>query len=195
MRYFLRRGLGPLTMQSPSETILKAKLRANPSHPRALPFLFEALALWQGCQVPAALYADDSPGGCVTRFYPDLFVDPGHTPLYTLDWVSVARPRRRRPPWLGELLPTRMGREARIRRQRPLRVVDHLPMAPQEAPQDSDAGHLRAVRMAQAAGSDAPVARRTDPSGPDVAYPRPTLPPCLAKDPRLRDDVYGEPGA
>jgi hypothetical protein len=85
-----------LAMQAPSEPILKAKLRSNPSHPRALPFLLEAIALWQGCPVRAALYADDSPAGCVTRFYPDLFVDPGDTPLYTLDWVPVARPRRRR---------------------------------------------------------------------------------------------------
>jgi len=46
------------------EAIFKAKLRPNPSHPRALPFLLEALALWQGCKVRAALYADESPGGC-----------------------------------------------------------------------------------------------------------------------------------
>jgi hypothetical protein len=85
-----------LAMQAPSEPIIKANLRPNPSHPRALPFLLEALALWQGCRVRAALYADESPAGCATSFYPDLFVDPGYTPLYTLDWVPVARPRRRR---------------------------------------------------------------------------------------------------
>ena len=84
-----------LAMQAPSEPILKARLRANPSHPRALPFLLEAIALWQGCPVRAALYADDSPAGCGTRFYPDLSVDPGDTPLYTLDWVPVARRRAR----------------------------------------------------------------------------------------------------
>jgi hypothetical protein len=85
-----------LAMQSPWDAIFKAKLRANPSHPRALPFLLEALALWQGSRVHAALFADESPIGCATSHYPDLFVDPGDTPLYTLDWVPVVRPRRRR---------------------------------------------------------------------------------------------------
>jgi hypothetical protein len=95
------RGAQLLAMQAPSEPIFKARLRPNPSHPRALPYLLEALALWQGCRVHAALYADDSPDGCVTSFYPDLFVDPGDTPLYTLDWVPVARPRRRRDGLTG----------------------------------------------------------------------------------------------
>ena len=90
-----------LAMQAPSDPIFKAKLRPNPSHPRALPYLLEALALWQGCRVHAALYADESPAGCATSFYPDLFVDPGDTPLYTLDWVPVARPRRRRDGLTG----------------------------------------------------------------------------------------------
>ncbi|MGA3122113.1 MAG: hypothetical protein ABSF69_15225 [Polyangiaceae bacterium] len=85
-----------LAMQSPWEASFKAKLRPNPSHPRALPFLLEALALWQGCKVRAALYADESPGGCATSFYPDLFTDPGDTALYALDWVPVVRRRRRR---------------------------------------------------------------------------------------------------
>ncbi|HTB74334.1 MAG TPA: hypothetical protein VK762_13880 [Polyangiaceae bacterium] len=90
-----------LAIQSPSEALFKAKLRPNPSHPRALPYLLEALALWQGCRVHAALYADESPAGCATSFYPDLFVDPGDTPLYTLDWVPVARRRRRRDALTG----------------------------------------------------------------------------------------------
>ncbi len=79
-----------LAMQPPWEAIFKAKLRPNPSHPRALPFLLEALALWQGCKVRAALYADESPDGCATSLYRDLFTDPGDTPLYALDCVSVA---------------------------------------------------------------------------------------------------------
>jgi|SRR5579864_451220 len=85
-----------LAMQSPWEAIFKAKLRSNPSHARALPFLLEALALWQGTKVHAALFADDSPTGCGTSFYPDLFTDPGDTPLYAIDWVPVVRPPRRR---------------------------------------------------------------------------------------------------
>lgn len=85
-----------LAMQSPWEAIFKARLRPNPSHPRALPFLLEALALWQGSKIHAVLFADESPTGCATSFYPDLFTDPGDTPLYALDWVPVVRPARLR---------------------------------------------------------------------------------------------------
>jgi len=43
--------------------------------------------------------------------------------------------------------------------------------------------------------SDASVARRNNRSVAHVPHPRLPLPPRLAKDPRLRDNVYGEPGA
>jgi hypothetical protein len=84
-----------LAMQSPRETILQGNLRSTPSHPRALAFLMEAIALWQGGRVRAALYVDESPGGSVTSFYPDPFTDPDDTPLYALDWLPVVLPRRR----------------------------------------------------------------------------------------------------
>jgi hypothetical protein len=53
---------GPLTtrilgMAGASETILKARLSPEPSHPRALATLLEAVALWQGTPVRAALAA------------------------------------------------------------------------------------------------------------------------------------------
>lgn len=48
-------GTRVIAMAGPSETILKARLSRQPSHPRALPTLLEAIALWQGVQVHAAL--------------------------------------------------------------------------------------------------------------------------------------------
>jgi hypothetical protein len=42
-----------IAMAGPSDTILKARLSRQPSHPRALPTLLEAIALWQGVQVHA----------------------------------------------------------------------------------------------------------------------------------------------
>jgi hypothetical protein len=85
-----------LAMQPPHETIFQARLRPSPSHPRALPYLLEAIALWQGGRVHAALYADESGPGCATSFYPDRFTDPDDTPLYALEWLPAAHPARRR---------------------------------------------------------------------------------------------------
>lgn len=85
-----------LAMQPPGDTILQARLRPSPLHPRALPSLLEAIALWQGARVHAALYADESGPGCATSFYPDRFADPDDTPLYALEWLPVARPLHRR---------------------------------------------------------------------------------------------------
>lgn len=84
-----------LAMTGPAETILKAKLLPNPSHPRAVAALLEAVALWQGERVRAVLCADASASSSVTSCYPDLFVDPSETPLYTLDWVAAPQRTRR----------------------------------------------------------------------------------------------------
>ena len=72
-----------------SETLLKARLSAEPSHPRAVQWLLEAVALWEGRPVRAALCADASARTYVTRLYPAWFTDFG-TALYTLE---VAEPR------------------------------------------------------------------------------------------------------
>ena len=66
-----------LTMQPPHHTILQARLLPRPSHPRALPFLMGAIALWQGSKVHAALYVDESVDGCAGNFFPDPLTDPG----------------------------------------------------------------------------------------------------------------------
>ncbi len=86
-----------IAMAGASETILKARLARQPSHPRALPTLLEAIALWQGVQVHAALCAADRDGASDSSLYRDAFVDFGG-PLYTLEWVPAAalgHPRRR----------------------------------------------------------------------------------------------------
>ena len=86
-----------LAMTGPSDTILKARLLRQPSHPRALPTLLEAIALWQGAQVHAALCAADRDGVSDSSLYRDAFLDFGG-PLYTLEWIPAAAlgPRRRR---------------------------------------------------------------------------------------------------
>jgi hypothetical protein len=77
-----------------SETILKARLLAMPQHPRALPTLLEAFAMWQGTPVRAALAVDEA-AHCPRTLLPELD-DFGRTPLYSLDVVSLRRPSRRR---------------------------------------------------------------------------------------------------
>lgn len=84
-----------IAMAGPSDTILKARLSRQPSHPRALPTLLEAIALWQGVQVHAALCAADRDGGSDSSLYRDAFVDFGG-PLYTLEWIPAAAVVRRR---------------------------------------------------------------------------------------------------
>jgi hypothetical protein len=87
-----------LAMRGPSETILKAHLSLRPSSPRAVTALFEALALWEGAPVRAALAVDESStSSCPTTLYRDLFEVFGErTPLYRLEWVSYEALRRRR---------------------------------------------------------------------------------------------------
>jgi len=85
-----------LAMASASETILKAHLPARPSHPRALSTLLEAMALWHGTKVRAALCVADEDGAFDSSPYHDAFLDFGG-PLYELEWLpaaSAVRPRR-----------------------------------------------------------------------------------------------------
>lgn len=83
-----------LAMAGASETILKARLSPEPAHPRAMATLLEAIALWQGTQVRAALTADDRAGASDSTLYRAAFTDLGG-PLYTLEWVPRARRARR----------------------------------------------------------------------------------------------------
>lgn len=78
---------------SGSETLLKARLSAEPSHPRAVQWLLEAVALWQGARVRAALCAGAPGRTYVTRLYPAWFADFGGA-LYDLEVVEGRRARR-----------------------------------------------------------------------------------------------------
>jgi hypothetical protein len=84
-----------VAMASPSETILKAQLRKDPLHPRALSTLLEAVALWQGQPVRAALCAESSGLSCDSNICREAFVDDGGA-LYSLVWVPAGAHRRRR---------------------------------------------------------------------------------------------------
>jgi hypothetical protein len=78
---------GPITtrviaMAGASETILKAQ------HPRAMATLLEAIALWQGRHVRAALAADRKVEGSDSTLFHAVIPDDGGA-LYTLDWVAA----------------------------------------------------------------------------------------------------------
>jgi hypothetical protein len=77
------------------QTLLKARLSVQPAHPRAVPALLEALALWEGEQVRAALCVDGSVDGHARRLVRDLFPMNEPTPLFQLDVVDVRRRKRR----------------------------------------------------------------------------------------------------
>jgi hypothetical protein len=84
-----------IAMAGPSETILKARLLPSPAHPRAMATLLEAVALWQGTRVRAALSAAGPEGVSDSSIYREAFLDGGG-PLYTLDWVPACQRGRRR---------------------------------------------------------------------------------------------------
>jgi len=76
-----------------SETVLKARLLPAPAHPRAVQWLLEAVALWQGETVRAALCAGAPGRSCATNLYPEWFADFGNA-LYSLELVEGRRGRR-----------------------------------------------------------------------------------------------------
>jgi hypothetical protein len=87
-----------LAMRGPTETIMKAHLSLRPSSPRALIALLEAIALWEGLSVRAAVVADDtSTPSTSTSLYRDSFAMIGQqTPLYSLEWIPRSAAVRRR---------------------------------------------------------------------------------------------------
>jgi len=82
-----------LAMAGPEQAILKAHLAPFPSSRMALPALLEAIALWQGASVRAALVAGDGDGSCRERFARDAF-DATGSPLYSLEYVAALHPPR-----------------------------------------------------------------------------------------------------
>jgi hypothetical protein len=77
-----------LALQQAHQALLKARLPLRPSHPRALPTLLEALSLWQGQKVHAALVADDRGPSSETSLYTDCFDVFEPTPLFHLAIVG-----------------------------------------------------------------------------------------------------------
>jgi len=84
-----------IALESASEPILKAQLRKDPAHPRALATLLEAIALWQGQPVRAALCAGGLGLSYDSTIYREAFSEDGGA-LYSLVWVSAGAHRRRR---------------------------------------------------------------------------------------------------
>jgi hypothetical protein len=84
-----------IAMAGATETILKARLSLRPSHPRAMATLIEAIALWQGDKVRAALCADERAGVSDSSLYREAFAD-FRGPLYSVDWVPAPGRVRRR---------------------------------------------------------------------------------------------------
>lgn len=93
-----------IAMAGPSNTILKAQLASEPKHPRALATLLEAIALWQGHPVRAALCADAEAGTCDSNLYREAFYGDDGGALYSIVWVlgPEHRPRRVRLRGVGE---------------------------------------------------------------------------------------------
>lgn len=91
-----------LAMRGPTNTILKAHLPLRPASPRAAIALLEAVALWEGVPVRAALVVDESSTSCSTTLYRDTFATFGErTSLYSLEWISRRAARRRRDELTG----------------------------------------------------------------------------------------------
>src|SRR5215831_1057682 len=78
-----------------TETVLKARLSATAQHPRAVPTLLEALALWECARVRAALVADGPDGSSGSRLSLDAWADFGGAPLYSLEFVRGLKRRHR----------------------------------------------------------------------------------------------------
>jgi hypothetical protein len=90
-----------LATAGPDETLLKARLDPRPKHPRALATLLDALALWQGTLVRAALAVGEEEPWCDMGQYGVGFPDGGQSPLWSLDCIPRARRRRRRNELVG----------------------------------------------------------------------------------------------
>lgn len=82
------------------EVRLKARLSCPPAHPRALSWLIEAVALWEGAPVRAVLCAGGSRCTYAASFRADWFPDFGG-PLYSLEVVDGPGATRLRDPHRG----------------------------------------------------------------------------------------------
>ena len=86
-----------LAMAGPQATVLKARLAATAHHPRAVPTLLEALALWEGTSVRAAVVVGGVDDLSATRLKLDFLTDLRGAPLYKLEFVDSCRRRHHDP--------------------------------------------------------------------------------------------------
>jgi hypothetical protein len=89
-----------IAMAGPGDTILKAQLTPEPRHPRALATLLEAIALWQGQPVRAALCANAQALSFDSNLCREAFSDDGGA-LYSVVWVPAGGHRRHRDQLQG----------------------------------------------------------------------------------------------
>jgi hypothetical protein len=84
-----------LMTDGPGPTLLKARLSGRIHHPRAVPALLEALALWQGRKVHAVLAVAESCPFYELNPWTD-FAGHDETPLYELDLALLPQRRPRK---------------------------------------------------------------------------------------------------
>ncbi len=89
-----------IAMARPGDTILKAQLSRDPKHPRALATLLEAIALWEGQPVRAALCADSRGASFDSNLCREAFSDDGGA-LFSVVWVPAGTRHRGRPQLEG----------------------------------------------------------------------------------------------
>ena len=82
------RGTRILGVTPSGRTLLKARLKTSPAHPRALSTFLEALALWEGEMVRAVLVAGTEASSCGTSLFRECFADSGRPPLYELAYTA-----------------------------------------------------------------------------------------------------------
>jgi hypothetical protein len=82
-----------LATEGPKVTVLKARLSSTVHHPRAVPALLEALAMWEGRPVRAAIVVGGSDDSSATRLKLDFLTDVSGAPLYKLEFVDSHRRR------------------------------------------------------------------------------------------------------
>jgi hypothetical protein len=78
------------------QTLLKARLPHSPNHPRAVETLCEAMALWCGRRVCAALVVDGPGALCVTKPWQDTVEGLTRQPLFEIHLASSGRPAHER---------------------------------------------------------------------------------------------------
>jgi hypothetical protein len=89
-----------LVTAGPRETVLKARLSSTVHHPRAVPALLEALAMWEGAEVRAVVVVDGQDGSSAIRLKLDWLAEFEDGPLYKLEFVD-GRKRRHHDPLDG----------------------------------------------------------------------------------------------